>query len=52
MPPRWRTGKTPQVCIVGAGVTGLKCADVLLQGGIDVTIFEARDRIGGRVSWV
>lgn len=39
----------PRICIVGAGVSGLRCADILLQHGFDVTILEARDRIGGRV---
>jgi len=38
------------VCIVGAGVSGLRCADVLLSHGFKVTILEARDRIGGRVA--
>ncbi len=40
----------PHVCIVGAGIAGLRCAEVLIQHGIRVTILEARDRIGGRVS--
>lgn len=41
------------VGIVGAGFAGLRCADVLLQHGVSVTIFEARNRLGGRVgqSW-
>lgn len=39
----------PHICIVGAGISGLRCAEVLLKHGIRVTIFEARDRIGGRV---
>jgi phytoene dehydrogenase-like protein len=39
----------PHVCIVGAGVSGLRCADILLSQGFKVTILEARDRIGGRV---
>ncbi|KAJ6473594.1 hypothetical protein C8R47DRAFT_987277 [Mycena vitilis] len=39
----------PNVCIVGAGISGLRCADVLLPKGYQVTILEARDRIGGRV---
>ena len=39
-----------RVCIVGAGVSGLRAADVLLQHGAHVTIYEARDRVGGRVS--
>ena len=36
--------------IVGAGFAGLRCADVLLQHGCKVTIFEARNRLGGRVA--
>lgn len=43
-------GKTPRVAIIGAGVSGLRCADILGQNGAQVTIFEARDRVGGRVS--
>ncbi|KAL5330009.1 hypothetical protein ACEPPN_003533 [Leptodophora sp. 'Broadleaf-Isolate-01'] len=38
----------PHVCVVGAGISGLRCAEVLLQNGCQVTILEARDRIGGR----
>lgn len=37
------------VGIVGAGFAGLRCADVLLKRGVKVTIFEARNRVGGRV---
>ena len=40
---------TPHIGIVGAGVSGLRCASVLLEHSYDVTIIEARDRIGGRV---
>lgn len=36
--------------IVGAGVSGLRSAEILLEHGFKVTILEARDRIGGRVS--
>lgn len=45
--------KQISVGIVGAGFAGLRCADVLLRHGAKVTIFEARDRLGGRVgqSW-
>lgn len=42
--------KSPRVAIIGAGVSGLRCADILTQNGAQVTIFEARDRVGGRVS--
>ncbi|TVY84548.1 putative polyamine oxidase [Lachnellula suecica] len=43
-----RPSKPPRIGIVGAGISGLRCADVLLQNGFDVTILEGRDRIGGR----
>lgn len=39
----------PHVGIIGAGVSGLRCATVLIEQGFDVTIIEARNRIGGRV---
>ncbi|KAL1978665.1 hypothetical protein VTN31DRAFT_1524 [Thermomyces dupontii] len=44
--------KFPHVGIVGAGISGLRCADVLLQNGAKVTILEARDRIGGRIAQI
>lgn len=37
------------VAIVGAGAAGLYAADYLLTQGIKVVVFEASDRIGGRV---
>lgn len=40
------------VGIVGAGLAGLRCADVLIGEGIAVTMIEARDRLGGRVSCI
>ncbi|KAI2472925.1 FAD/NAD(P)-binding domain-containing protein [Annulohypoxylon bovei var. microspora] len=41
--------KRPHVGIVGAGISGLRCADILLNHGFKVTILEARNRIGGRI---
>ena len=38
-----------RVIVIGAGVSGLTCASVLRDAGVDVTVVEARDRIGGRV---
>ena len=40
---------TVKVCIVGAGYAGLYCGWLLTKLGVDVTIFEAMDRVGGRV---
>ncbi|EWG67548.1 MULTISPECIES: NAD(P)/FAD-dependent oxidoreductase [unclassified Enterobacter] len=39
----------PRVAIVGAGICGLIAATELLRAGVtDITVFESRDRIGGR----
>jgi predicted NAD/FAD-dependent oxidoreductase len=46
---RRAAGKIPHVCVVGAGVAGLRCADLLLQKGVKVTILEGRNRVGGRL---
>lgn len=37
-----------RVLVVGAGIAGLGAAARLAKGGADVTVIEARDRIGGR----
>ncbi|KZF24139.1 FAD/NAD(P)-binding domain-containing protein [Xylona heveae TC161] len=42
-------GRKPNVCIVGAGMAGLRCAEVLIKHGVKCTIFEGRERVGGRV---
>jgi monoamine oxidase len=41
-------GKGRRVIVVGAGLAGLACADELARAGCDVTVVEARDRVGGR----
>ncbi|ABL80122.1 MULTISPECIES: FAD-dependent oxidoreductase [unclassified Nocardioides] len=37
------------VAVLGAGLAGLAAASSLVAEGFDVTVFEARDRVGGRV---
>jgi len=46
-PPR-ATGDDA-VAIVGAGVAGLTCAYRLRQAGVSVRVYEAQDRLGGRM---
>ena len=47
--PAWITGRAPRVVVVGAGPAGLSAARVLKNAGVEVTVLEARDRVGGRV---
>ncbi|KAI5820372.1 hypothetical protein BZA77DRAFT_105517 [Pyronema omphalodes] len=49
LPPPPSIKASPLIGIIGAGVSGLRAAQVLLERGYNVQIFEARDRVGGRV---
>ena len=42
-------GNAKKIILIGAGMSGLVAAYELVRVGHDVTILEARDRIGGRV---
>ena len=42
-------GESETVLVIGAGAAGLAAARELGSRGVDVTVLEARDRIGGRV---
>ena len=42
-------GNAKKIIVIGAGMSGLVAAYELVRAGHDVTILEARDRIGGRV---
>lgn len=39
----------PKAIIIGAGFSGLSAANKLKQNGFEVTVLEARNRVGGRV---
>lgn len=41
--------RTPRIAIVGAGLAGLNAAWQLRKGGIPSTVYEARQRTGGRI---
>lgn len=42
--------KTGKVIVIGAGIAGLAAAQQLKSFGMDVTVIEARDRVGGRIA--
>ncbi|MFN7940835.1 MAG: FAD-dependent oxidoreductase [Thermoanaerobaculia bacterium] len=41
--------KQREVAVVGAGIAGLTCAYRLMQSNVPVRVYEAQDRIGGRM---
>jgi monoamine oxidase len=46
--PRPAFAKDANVVIIGAGLGGLTCAYRLMRHGIASTVYESRDRVGGR----
>lgn len=40
-------GAVRQVCVIGAGASGLAAAKNFIDAGFDVTVFEAGEAIGG-----
>lgn len=50
IPETWPVEKTSNsVIVIGAGVAGLAAARELRRAGVPAIVFEARDRIGGRL---
>ena len=47
--PCFAEEKKPTVVVVGAGLAGLTTAYRLHQKGVDVQIYDARNRVGGRI---
>ncbi len=46
--PQARRAEAPRVAIIGAGLAGLTCAYRLAQRGIASSLYDARERVGGR----
>jgi monoamine oxidase len=44
-----KVGLEVEVAVVGGGLAGLCCAELLAERDVDVVVLEARDRVGGRV---
>lgn len=44
-----KSGK--KVAVIGAGPAGLGCADVLIRNGVDVTVYERQQEIGGLLTF-
>jgi len=44
------TLKNKRVAIIGSGIAGMTTAYMLKKAGIEVTVFEANDHVGGRTS--
>ncbi|MEO6688228.1 MAG: FAD-dependent oxidoreductase, partial [Dokdonella sp.] len=44
-----RPGDADDVVVVGAGIAGLTCAWRLRQAGVRVRVYEAQERVGGRM---
>src|SRR6185436_10947244 len=47
--PRLGRDSKKRVVVIGGGFAGLSCAFELKAAGYDVSVLEARDRVGGRV---
>lgn len=49
LPRLSRAASAPRIAIVGAGIAGLHCALELADRGVASTVYEASDRVGGRM---
>src|SRR5215213_2282461 len=49
--PRLALGRigNPRIAIIGAGIAGLNAAWQLRKKGLEATVYEARNRVGGRM---
>jgi monoamine oxidase len=42
-------GNPPSIAVIGGGIAGLNAAYQLKKAGLSATVYEARDRVGGRM---
>src|SRR5579862_5162326 len=49
---RWETRQAMKVAVVGLGAAGMRAAMLLEKAGVQVSLFEARKRLGGRISTI
>jgi monoamine oxidase len=49
LPRRTPAADAPRIAIVGAGIAGLSCALELADRGVAATVYEASERVGGRM---
>jgi monoamine oxidase len=47
--PQARPGRSRTAAVIGAGIAGLSAAATLAAAGIEVSVLEGTDRIGGRI---
>lgn len=45
----WSQGKKPAIAIIGGGIAGLNAAYQLKKVGLKATVYEASNRLGGRI---
>lgn len=50
LPTRTLHESIPSVAVIGAGISGLNCAQTLQNQGVSVTVFEKSRGVGGRMS--
>jgi len=50
--PALRPESTAKVAVIGAGPSGLAAAYFLAKGGLEVTVFDKREKAGGTVEYV
>jgi monoamine oxidase len=48
----WSQGKKPAIAIIGGGIAGLNAAYQLKKAGLKATVYEASNRLGGRIQSV